>query len=89
VVAVSAEQQVPLIDLNKKSMELYQQMGPETSKYLFNHLQPGEHPNYPDGKKDDTHFSELGARKIAQIVLGEIKNLLPALYAHIAGPVKK
>jgi lysophospholipase L1-like esterase len=89
VVAVAAEQQVPLIDLNKKSMELYQQMGPETSKYLFNHLQPGEHPNYPDGKKDDTHFSELGARKIAQIVLGEIKNVLPALYVNISGPVKK
>ncbi len=53
---------VPLIDLDKKSRQLLQELGPETSKLLFNYLQEGEHPNYPAGKKDDTHFSELGAR---------------------------
>lgn len=66
---------VVLIDLDKKSQELYQQMGPENSKLLFMHLQPGEHPNYMNGKVDNTHFNELGARKIAQIVLAEIKSL--------------
>jgi lysophospholipase L1-like esterase len=50
-------------------------MGPETSKFLFNYLEPGEHPNYPDGKMDDTHFSELGARRMAEIVLAEIRFL--------------
>ena len=64
---------VPLIDLDKKGQQLLQQMGVENSKYLFNYLEPNEHPNYPDGKKDDTHFSELGARKVAQIVLAEIE----------------
>ncbi len=71
---VAKENNIPLIDLSEKSKALYQQMGPETSKYLFNYLKPGEHPNYPDGKQDDTHFSELGARKIAELVLQEIKN---------------
>lgn len=66
---------VTLIDLDKKSQELYQQMGPENSTLLFMHLQPGEHPNYMNGKVDNTHFNELGARKIAQIVLAEIKSL--------------
>ena len=81
---------VPLIDLDRKSQQLLQQMGPETSKLLFNHLQPGEHPNYPDGKIDDTHFSELGARKIAEIVLAEIRNLNLPLANHIYHPpVKK
>ena len=62
-------------------------MGVERSKYLFNYLEPNEHPNYPDGKKDDTHFSELGARKVAQIVLAEIKNqnLPVAKYIRNAG----
>ena len=41
---------VPLIDLDKKSQALLQQFGPEDSKLLFLHLAPGEHPNYPDGK---------------------------------------
>lgn len=71
---VAKEENVPLIDLAVKGKELYQQLGVEPSKLLFNYLTPGEHPNYPDGKQDDTHFSELGARKIAEIVLAEIKN---------------
>jgi lysophospholipase L1-like esterase len=72
---VASDLHVPLIDLDKKSQALLQQMGPETSKFLFNYLEPGEHPNYPDGKMDDTHFSELGARKMAEIVLAEIRFL--------------
>ncbi|HYF31611.1 MAG TPA: rhamnogalacturonan acetylesterase [Chitinophagaceae bacterium] len=73
--ALAKELNVPLIDLDKKSQELLQQFGPETSKLLFLQLQPGEHPNYPEGKNDNTHFSELGARKIAQLVLAEIRAL--------------
>jgi lysophospholipase L1-like esterase len=72
---VAREQKVPLIDLDQKSQELLQQFGPETSKLLFLQLAPGEHPNYPGGKDDNTHFSELGARKMAQLVYAEIKNL--------------
>jgi lysophospholipase L1-like esterase len=72
---LAKEQNVPLIDLDKKSQELLQQFGVEQSKLLFLQLQPGEHPNYPNGKEDNTHFSELGARKIAQIVLAEIRGL--------------
>jgi lysophospholipase L1-like esterase len=72
---VAKENAVPLIDLSEKSKQLYQQLGTESSKFLFNYLVPGEHPNYPEGKQDDTHFSELGARKIAELVLAEIKRL--------------
>jgi len=71
---VAAEQQVPLIDLDEMSRKLVQELGAEHSKLLFNYLQPGEHPNYPNGIKDDTHFNEFGARKIAELVLSEIKN---------------
>lgn len=71
---------VPLIDLDLKSQALLQQYGPEQSKLLFNHLEPGAHPNYPEGKKDDTHFNELGAREMAQLVLKEMRALdLPVL----------
>jgi lysophospholipase L1-like esterase len=48
--AVAAETGTPLIDLDEKSKTLLQQLGPETSKSLFNYLAPGEHPNYPDGR---------------------------------------
>ncbi|MBX2966323.1 MAG: rhamnogalacturonan acetylesterase [Cyclobacteriaceae bacterium] len=72
---VAASLSVPLIDLDKQSMELYQQLGKENSKLLFLQLKPGEHPNYPEGKDDNTHFNELGARLIAQLVLKEIRDI--------------
>ncbi|MGC4233606.1 MAG: rhamnogalacturonan acetylesterase [Niabella sp.] len=76
---VAAEQKVPMIDLDVQSQQLYQQLGVEHSKLLFLHLAPGEHPNYPKGKTDDTHFSELGARLVAQIVLKNIRTIVPDL----------
>ncbi len=82
---VAREQNTLLIDLDKKSQELFQQMGPETSKLLFNYLEPGEHPNFPNGVKDDTHFSELGARRMAEIVLAEIR----ALHIELADRIVK
>jgi lysophospholipase L1-like esterase len=80
---VARDTNTPLIDLDTKSRDLLQQFGEETSKLLFLHLQLGEHPNYPEGKTDNTHFSELGARKIAQIVLAEIV----ALRLELAGRI--
>ena len=56
---------------------------------IFLQLKPGEHPNYPDGKEDNTHFSELGARLIAQLVLAEIKPLIPDLADRIIKPIVK
>ncbi|MDT3401379.1 rhamnogalacturonan acetylesterase [Mucilaginibacter terrae] len=73
--AVAASQNVPLIDLDKESIELLQNFGVEDSKMLFNYLSPGQNPNYPQGRTDDTHFSELGARKVAEIVLKDIRSL--------------
>ncbi|MDI3321173.1 rhamnogalacturonan acetylesterase [Pinibacter soli] len=70
---VAKEEKVLFIDLDEKSKTLLQQFGVENSKLLFNQLQPGEHPNYPEGKEDNTHFNELGARKMAELVLAEIR----------------
>ena len=83
------ENNVPLIDLDKDSQELLQQSGPEKSKYLYNHLKAGENPNYPEGKEDDTHFNELGARKMAEIVLADLKTLKLDLANRIIQPDKK
>ncbi|MCB2409685.1 rhamnogalacturonan acetylesterase [Hymenobacter lucidus] len=73
--SLAQEQKVALIDLDAESQALLQQFGVENSKLLFNHLAPGEHPNYPAGRDDNTHFSELGARKMAQLVLADIRTL--------------
>ena len=80
---VADDEKVILIELNQKSLALYQQLGVEPSKMLFLHLRKSEHPNYPDGKEDNTHFSELGARLVAELVLHEIREKIPELAARI------
>ena len=80
---VAIAQKVPLIDLDKKSQELLQQFGRENSKWLFLQLNAGEHPNYPEGRNDNTHFNELGARLVAQLVLKEIREMKLELAEHV------
>lgn len=86
---VALQETVLLIDADAQSQYLYQQMGPEYSKLLFLQLKPGEHPNYPEGKEDNTHFSELGARLIAQQIFREILVQFPELATRVVRPAKK
>lgn len=73
VFEIGKQYQVPVIDLDRRSRELYQQLGPVKSKLLFMELDSAEHPNYPVGRHDNTHFNEYGARLMAEIILNEIK----------------
>ncbi len=86
---VADKEKVLFIDLDAKSRALYQSFGKENSTLLFVQLKPGEHPNYPEGRIDNTHFSELGARLIAQLVLKELKELNTDLNNHIIDPKAK
>ena len=86
---LAKEENVVLFDMDRITQQLYQSLGVENSKLLFLHLKLGEHPNYPDGKEDNTHFSELGARLVAQAVLSEIKKQIPELAERIVNPVVK
>lgn len=89
VIEVARQQNVPVIDADTKSRELLQKFGEEQSKLLFLQLVPGEHPNYPDGKIDNTHFNEMGARLIAQMVLSELRSMKIELVDRVVKPVVK
>ncbi|WP_415381888.1 rhamnogalacturonan acetylesterase [Halosimplex sp. TS25] len=80
---VAQDRDVPLIDADERSRALLRELGPEESKSLYNHLAAGEHPNYPEGVSDDTHFSEQGARRMAELVLDGVKELDLELAAHV------
>lgn len=87
---VAVELQVPYIDADSLSRELLQSFGKDLSRLLFLQLKPGEHPNYPDGRDDNTHFNELGARLVAQLILKEIRKMDPELASRIVNrEVKK
>ncbi|MCP9752003.1 rhamnogalacturonan acetylesterase [Ferruginibacter sp. HRS2-29] len=87
---VAKETGVLFIDADELSRAMYQLFGVENSKLLFLQLKPGEHPNYPEGKEDNTHFNELGARLVAQLVLKEMRaQKMPLVERIVERPVKK
>lgn len=72
---LGAELNVPVIDLNRKSIEFFTSIGPEATKRSFMYLAPGEHPNYPNGLSDYIHFQETGARQLARLVVEAVREL--------------
>lgn len=66
----------PLLDLEARSADLLQRLGPDGSRRLYLHYTPEDKaPGFPKGVDDDTHFSELGARAMAELVAQELKGL--------------
>jgi len=66
----------PLIDLEARSQAMLDRLGEAGSKKLYLHYTAQDHtPGFPQGIDDDTHFSELGARAMADLVAQELKGL--------------
>jgi DNA sulfur modification protein DndE len=64
---VADSMKVPLVDMHRKSEKLIRELGPEGSKKIFLFIRPGVYQSLPDGKEDNTHFSEWGAHEIARL----------------------
>jgi DNA sulfur modification protein DndE len=64
VKAVAKELNVPLIDMHRKSQTVIEQHGVKGSKKIFLHIPADHFAAVKEDKKDDTHFSEYGARFI-------------------------
>lgn len=72
---VAAEEQVALIDLNTKSRAKMEDAGAvETTKW-FMHLAKGEYPSCPEGKIDNTHLKQDGARVFAGLIAEGLQEL--------------
>lgn len=72
---VAARTGTKLIDLESLSRAWVDRAGGEASKRFYLHLPAGSYPGFKDGAKDDTHFSELGARGLADLVAGGLGTL--------------
>ena len=70
---VADELNVPLVDLQAMTEELFNNLGPERTKELFMWLKPGEFSNYPEGVQDDTHLTEKGAKTAAELVVQSLQ----------------
>ena len=72
---VGRECDVPVIDLCTMSRRKIEKAGDMASRKWFMHLAPGEFPNFPDGKTDNTHLQYAGAVAFAELIAAGIAQL--------------
>jgi lysophospholipase L1-like esterase len=80
---VAKDLEVPFVDLQALTEKLEIEYGPEKSKSLHLHFEPGENLYEPNGRHDDTHLSEKGASIIAILALKDIEQKGLELKKHI------
>ncbi|GAL86857.1 hypothetical protein MYP_4087 [Sporocytophaga myxococcoides] len=72
---------VPFIDLNMKSWNLFKGLGQNyISRFVYHTYPAGEYPNYPNGVTDGTHFQEMGAIENARMIVQGISELTGNAY---------
>lgn len=69
---LATEENVLLIDLNAMSKDLYEALGPETSKKAFVHYPANSFAGQTQALADDTHFNPYGAYELAKCVVQSI-----------------
>ena len=69
--AVAAAENVPILELSGLTSELERGHGVEGSKRLHLHYAGGVYARWPEAVKDDTHFSEYGAARVAALAVQE------------------
>lgn len=72
---VAREMNVPLIDMLSLTQKHLTRLGPEKSSKRFMNLAPGEYPGYPDGKTDNTHLQESGAREFCALAIKGLRHV--------------
>ncbi len=65
---LAAARDLPLVDLHGMSRRLFRDLGEEETAALFVRLKPGEYPQFPEGRDDQTHFNPTGAQRMAELV---------------------
>jgi len=81
---LSEKLNVPVIDLCKKSKELFEKTGDEDSKKWFMHLKKGEFVSNIDGLEDNTHLRYEGAVTMAGLVSQGLEEL-GGIYGELIG----
>ena len=80
---LAADSSVTLVDMTILTRELVESFGPDSSKLLYNYVEPGVSDLYPEGNEDDTHLNNLGATKVAELFVDGLKELEHPLTAFL------
>ncbi len=75
------EENVPVIDLNAMSKNLYEVLGPEQFVKAFFHYPANTIRNQPNALDGGTHINTYGAYELAKCVVKGIRQNVPGLAA--------
>lgn len=73
---------VPFVDANRITHDLEQRWGIEGSRRLHVWYRPGELPQLPQGRKDNTHYNLQGARIVAGLLADAVAREVRPLARH-------
>ncbi|MCB0569245.1 MAG: rhamnogalacturonan acetylesterase [Phaeodactylibacter sp.] len=72
---VAMELSVPFIDMQLKTEDYINDLGPEKSKEIYLWVEPGLYERFPEGKQDNTHLTLFGATEYARLAVEGIVEL--------------
>ncbi len=85
---VAKENDVYFIDMEEKTKQLVESMGPEQSTRLYLHFESDVYPLRPKGLEDNTHLSQEGAFRIAGLAVQGLKEADIPLTGYLVGKEK-
>ncbi|GAC14465.1 rhamnogalacturonan acetylesterase [Aliiglaciecola lipolytica] len=80
---VALEEDIVFFDLNQISCQFLAKIGEQQSQQYFIQVPAGLYTRYPDGKIDNTHLNVIGASKIAQLFVLELKSKKHPLFNYV------
>ncbi len=80
---VARKLNVPFIDATKVTHDIESSLGVIGSRKLHMWFLPGENPQVPKGKQDNTHYNVYGARIVANALADAVGEQVPALKKHV------
>ncbi len=72
---LALEMNAPFIDLQLKTEDFINALGPEKSKEVYLWVEPGQYERFPEGKQDNTHLTLTGATEYARLAAEGIAEL--------------
>lgn len=76
---IAQRENIPLVDLNKMTMALYESLGEEGSKKAFVHYPANTFDGQSEPLADNTHFNPYGATQLAKLMAEGLKKAVPEL----------
>ena len=80
---VAEEFGVPFVDACTITQEWLVSIGDEASRKYYMWIPAGVNPRHPDGLTDNTHTNVPGARKLVELLLPAITDVIPELKPHV------